>query len=47
MLHITRLEGKDNLAPTDIEHFTMDAAWAVHYTHHTILGSSPGAAVFG
>ena len=45
MLHTTRLEGKNDFNPASIEQFFMDAALAVSSTHHTLLGSSPGAAV--
>ena len=42
MLHTAWLEGKHDLNAMDI-----DTSWAVYSTHHTTLGSSPGAAVFG
>ena len=47
MLHLAGLEGKDDLYPADIEQFVLDTAWAAYITQHTILGSSPWAAVFG
>ena len=47
MLCTAGLQGKYNLYPIDIEQFLIDVAWAVHSTHHTVLGSSPWAAIFG
>ena len=31
----------------DIDAFLTNAAWAIHATHHTVLQSMPGAAIFG
>ena len=31
----------------DIDAFLTNAAWAIHATRHTVLQSSPGAAIFG
>ena len=47
MLDTASLEGKDDLDPMDIEQFIIDAAKIVCITHHTTLGSSQGAAIFG
>ena len=46
MLHIAGQIGKDVLDPTNIVQFTIDAAWAISSTHHTVLYSSSVAAVF-
>ena len=46
MLHMITLEGKENINATDREKYIIDDAWAVSSTHHYILGSSLGAAVF-
>ncbi len=32
---------------SDINIFLADAAWAIRSTHHTVLKTSPGAAIFG
>ena len=32
---------------TMIEDFLVDAAWAIRSTYHTVLKSTPGAAIFG
>jgi hypothetical protein len=32
---------------SDINVFLSDAAWAIRFTHHTVLKASPGAAIFG
>ena len=47
LLHTSRLAGKHYPNPTDIEQFIMDADWAFHSTHHTILGFLPKTAVSG
>ncbi len=33
--------------PSDIDVFLSDTAWAIRSTHHTVLKTSPGAAIFG
>jgi hypothetical protein len=37
----------ETVKASDIDVFLSDAAWAVHSTYHTVLKSSPGAAIFG
>jgi hypothetical protein len=32
---------------SDINIFLADATWSIHFTHHTVLKASPGAAIFG
>jgi hypothetical protein len=47
MLRTSDLEGSDDLSAETVDDFVVNAAWAVRSTHHTVLGSTPGAAVFG
>ena len=36
----------NTVAPSDIDAFLTDAAWAICSTYHTVLKASPGAATF-
>ena len=45
MLHTAMLQGKNDFDLVDMIEFIIDAAWAVCSTHHTVLGSAPGANV--
>ncbi len=47
MLRTTELDITDTVVPSDISDFLMDATWAVLSTYHTVLKTSPGAAIFG
>lgn len=47
MLRTSGLEGSDDLSPETVDDFIVNAAWAIRSTHHTVLRSTPGAAVFG
>ena len=47
MMRTRQLDGQKTLTEDDIDDFIIDAAWAVRSTYHTVLGSSPGAAIFG
>ena len=47
MMHTRQLDGQEMLSEDDIDDFVIDAAWAIRSTYHTVLGSSPGAAIFG
>ena len=47
MLRTPELDMADSVKPQDVEDFLDNAAWALCSTHHTVLGSSPGAAIFG
>eukprot|EP00804_Cyclotella_cryptica_P020923 CCRYP_009267-RA/>CCRYP_009267-RA protein AED:0.11 eAED:-0.00 QI:0/-1/0/1/-1/1/1/0/130 len=37
----------DTISESDIADFLTNAAWAVRSTYHTVLKTSPGAAIFG
>jgi len=41
------LDMSDTIDDTMIEDFLVDAAWAIRSTYHTVLKSTPGAAIFG
>ena len=47
MLQMSNLDMQDTVNTEMIDGFLDDAAWAVPLTYHTVLNSSPGAAVFG
>jgi hypothetical protein len=47
MLRTSELNMTKTVKPSDIDVFLSDAAWAVHFTYHTVLKASPGAAIFG
>ena len=36
----------DSVDPDDVDNFVSNASWAIRSTYHTVLKSSPGAAVF-
>jgi hypothetical protein len=37
----------NSVTPDDVDVFLDNAAWAIRSTYHTVLKSSPGAAIFG
>jgi hypothetical protein len=47
MLPTAELDMAKSVNASDIVIFLSDAAWAIHSTHHTVLKTSPGAAIFG
>ena len=47
MLRTAELDMANSVEPEHVEDFLDNAAWAVRSTHHTVLKSSPGAAIFG
>ena len=47
MLRTEKLDMANSVEPEHVEDFLDNAAWAIHSTHHTVLKSSPGAAIFG
>ncbi len=47
MLHTSELDMAELVKASDINVFLSDAAWAVCSTYHTVLNTSPGAAIFG
>ncbi len=47
MLRTSELNLAELVKASDIDVLESDAAWAVHSTYHTVLKSSPGAAIFG
>ena len=46
-MRIGDLDMSETVKDTMIEDFLVDAAWAIHSTYHTVLKSTPGAAIFG
>ena len=47
MLRTSGLDMSDTVTPEMVDDFIVDAAWAIRSTHHSVLQSSPGAAIFG
>ena len=48
MLRTAELDmANTTVAPSDIDAFLTNAAWAICPTNHTVLKASPGAAIFG
>ena len=47
MLCTAELDMANTVAPSDIDVFLTNAAWAICSTYHTVLKASPGAAIFG
>jgi hypothetical protein len=47
MLHTAELDMADSVTPYDIDVFLDNITWAIHSTYHTVLKTSPGAAIFG
>ena len=47
MLHTAKLDMVDTVSESHIADFLTNTAWAVCSTHHTVLNTSPGAAIFG
>ena len=47
MLRTAELDMADTVSKSDIADFLTNATWAVCSTYHTVLKTSPGAAIFG
>ncbi len=47
MLRTLELDMADFVSPDDVDVFLDNAAWAIRSTYHTVLKTSPGAAIFG
>jgi hypothetical protein len=47
MLRTAEIDMANTVAPSDIDAFLTNAAWAIRSTYHTVLKASPGAAIFG
>jgi hypothetical protein len=47
MMRTSELDMADSVDPADIDTFNDNAAWAICSTYHTVLKTSPGAAIFG
>eukprot|EP00974_Lingulodinium_polyedra_P017240 1671478-Lingulodinium_polyedra.AAC.1 len=47
MLRTSRLQELEEVSAERIDEWITNMAWAIRSTHHTVLKSSPGAAVFG
>jgi len=38
---------QDSVDESDIDEFIVKVAWAIRSTYHTVLKTTPGAAIFG
>ena len=47
MMRTSMMDMSDTVTGRMIDDFIVAAAWALRSTYHTVLGSSPGAAIFG
>lgn len=47
MMRTSNMDMSDTVTPQDIDEFLINASWAVRSTYHTVLRSTPGAAIFG
>ncbi len=47
MLRTSEIDMAETVTESDISDFFTNAAWAVCSTYHTVLKTSPGAAIFG
>ena len=47
MMQTAGLDMSDTVNDKMVDLFIDAAVWAIRSTHHTVLGMSPGAAVFG
>ena len=47
MLRTSELDMARSVTPEDVEDFLDNDAWALRSTHHTVLNTSPGSAIFG
>ena len=47
MLRTSEIDMADTINESDIADFLTNAAWAVCFIFHTVLKTSPGAAIFG
>ena len=47
MLYTAELDMAETVSESDIADFLTNAAWEVCSTYHTVLKTSPGAAIFG
>ena len=47
MMRTAGLDLSETVSSEQVDDFLVAAAWAVRSTHHTVLNSTPGAAIFG
>ena len=47
MIRTSGLDNMETVTPEDIADVLANVAWAVRSTYHTVLETSPGAAIFG
>ena len=47
MMRTSGLDMRDSVDESDIDEFIVNVAWAIRSTYHTVLKTTPGAAIFG
>ena len=47
MVRTANTDMQDTCKPEMLDEIITNVGWAIHSTHHTVLGTLPGAAVFG
>ena len=47
MMQTSSLDMQDTRSPEMIGKYISNVGWTIRSTHHTMIGSSPGAAIFG
>ena len=47
MLRTAEIDMSETVTADDVSNFLSNASWAIRSTHHTVLKSAPGAAIFG
>ena len=47
MMRTSGLDGRDTISEADIDEFLTNTSWAIRSTYHTVLKTTPGAAIFG
>ena len=47
MIRTSSLDMSDTCTSDDIDELLTNVGWAIRATHHTVLGTAPGSAIFG
>ena len=47
MMRTSNLDMQDTITEDDVDDFVVNTAWALRSTYHTVLKTTPGAAIFG
>ena len=47
MIHMSGIDNNDTCSPQIVDDLLINIAWAICSTYHTVLKTTPGAAIFG